>query len=117
MGGTDAVVAAQAEALGERRSARNPCKSLRPMKMGGLFEGMSSWYAAVIKTAREPQFDEDFRHFSLIPTAQAVFLLPRSLGCGGERCPGCFVPAPACCQQTSSNNTTQRTTHFRFRQR
>jgi hypothetical protein len=63
------------------------------------------------------------RHFSLIPTAHAALFLPVPRGFGGERTSGRFSPvsvavaSAACCQQTSSSSTTQRTIHFRFRQR
>src|SRR5690242_7441727 len=67
--------------------------------------------------------EDEFGHFSLIPTAQAALFLAALHDCGGERCPAGFASlspaavAAACCQQPSSSNTTQRTTHFRFRQR
>ena len=63
------------------------------------------------------------RHSSVIPTTQATFFWPLVARWGGERFPD-FVPSlsvaatsAACCKPMSSSSTTQRTTHFRLRQR
>src|SRR5262245_25812685 len=42
-------------------------------------------------------FQSAYRHFSLIPTAQATRFLPLMLDCGGERSPACFCATGTAC--------------------
>ncbi len=89
----------------------------------GWFGAVATWLTCKQRIISLNEYSGTTGHFSLIPTSPATFFLPLALGCGGERCPACLASlaavaaSAACCQHPSRRSTTQRTTHFRFRQR